>query len=101
MVDFMETNTNYNQCPFTGKASLSVNGMYDSDTQTQVEVVQNWENCYNKQEGSGIRVNANGNVGNGTWSEVCTYAYQYPKQSNSSTSAYFKASIAAGKDAGC
>jgi hypothetical protein len=100
MVNFMETD-NYNQCPFSGMAKLTISGVYDAATQTQVKVVQSWENCYNKQEDSTTRIVASGNVGTSTWSELCTYAYQYPKQSNSSTSPYFKASIAAGKDAGC
>jgi hypothetical protein len=96
----METD-GLNQCPFTGSSILSINGSYDTNTQDQVKVVQTWLNCYNKQEGQPIVDTANGIVGTSTWSGLCTYAYQYPSQANQSSSQYLKASIAAGKNAGC
>jgi hypothetical protein len=89
------------QCPFVGAKSLDINGVYNASTAIQVKTVQTWENCYNKQEGDPTRISADGSVENTTWYELCTYGYQYPKQSNQSTSSYFKVSLVAGKSAGC
>jgi peptidoglycan hydrolase-like protein with peptidoglycan-binding domain len=100
MVNFMETD-GLTQCPFTGSSTLSVNGSYDTNTQSQVKVVQSWLNCYNQQEGEAGTSSVNGVVGTSTWSGLCTYAFQYPSQANQSTSPYLKLSIAAGKNAGC
>jgi hypothetical protein len=100
MVNFMETD-GLTECPFTGAKTLAITGMYDTTTQYQVKTVQTWNNCYNKQEGSSSVIAANGIVGTSTWSELCTYAYQYQKQVAESTSPYLKASVAAGKNAGC
>lgn len=100
MVDFIESDS-LTQCPFPGAKALSINGSYDENTQTQVKVIQTWLNCYNKQEGSPVTINVDGSVGTTTWPELCTYAYLFPKQSNESTSPYFKPSLVAGKRAGC
>jgi hypothetical protein len=100
MINFMETD-GLTQCPFTGSSTLSVSQSYDVSTENQVKVVQSWLNCYNQQEGESGSSAANGTVGPSTWSELCTYAFQYPSQATQSTSPYLKSSIAAGKNAGC
>jgi hypothetical protein len=100
MVDFMETDS-LNECVFIGAESVGISGIYNAPTKQQVQTVQTWANCYNKQEGEPGIINVNGAVGPATWSELCTYAYKYPYQTNSSTSPYFKESIIAGKNAGC
>jgi hypothetical protein len=100
MVNFVETD-DLTQCPFVGAQILQSSGIYDAATASQVKVIQNWFNCYNRQEGDKSTISANGNVGESTWSELCTYAYQFPKGSGSSVSPYLKASIIAGKNAGC
>ena len=100
MVNFMQTNQ-LNQCPFSGGASLSINGNYDDSTTAQVKVVQSWLNCYNKQEGAPVINTVNGTVDAATWTGLCTYAYQYPSHNNQSPSPYLKQTLIAGKDAGC
>lgn len=100
MINFLETD-NLNECSFKGGESLTVNSNYDTLTAQQVEVVQNWLNCYNKQEGAPSNITTNGIVNPSTWSDICTYAYVYPKQAGQSSSPYYKESISAGKDAGC
>jgi hypothetical protein len=100
MVNFTETD-NLNQCPFTGSKPLDINGSYEASTQAQVRVIQTWFNCYNKQEGQPIVIGVTGIVNKPTWSDLCTYAYQYPSQNSQSSSPYRKSSIAAGKNAGC
>ncbi len=100
MVDFMESD-GLTECKFTGSAELPINGTYNAATKTQVQVVEQWENCYNKQEGSTVTIGTSGNVTTATWSELCTYAYHYPAQTSSSLSSYRQASLAAGKNAGC
>jgi hypothetical protein len=100
MVDFMESD-GLTQCPFTGASVLNINGTYDSSTEKQVEVVQTWLNCYNKQEGEPTNVLANGILSTTTWQALCTYAYIYPSSSNQSSSSYLQQSIVAGQNAGC
>lgn len=100
LINFIETD-GLTMCPFDGSGTLQINGNFDSPTQEQVKVFQAWVNCYNKQEGIPSTLATNGLVNSSTWSELCTYGYQYPKQSNSSTSPFLKQSIAAGKNAGC
>ena len=100
MVNFIETD-GLNECSFKGNQLLTINGNFDQPTVDQVKVVQNWLNCYNKQEGAPGYINPNGMVGSSTWSGLCTYAYYYPKQAGQSNSSYFKATLAAGKTAGC
>lgn len=100
MVDFMESD-GLNQCPFIGANPLAINGSFDANTAQQVKVVQTWLNCYNHQEGQTATIPVNGDITSPTWSSLCTYAYQYPSQSNQSSSPYLKQSIAAGKNAGC
>lgn len=100
MVNFIETD-GMTECPFIGSQQLTLNGNYDNLTKNQIQVIQQWENCYNKQEGSTLIVNDNGIVSTPTWSELCTYAYLYPSRSGSSVSSYRQASLAAGKDANC
>lgn len=100
MIDFMESD-GLNQCPFIGANPLTINGNYDSVTIAQVKVVQTWLNCYNHQEGQTATFPVNGDITSSTWSGLCTYAYQYPSQSNQSSSSYLNQSIAAGKNAGC
>jgi hypothetical protein len=100
MVNFLETD-GLTECAFIGAQQLSVSGTFDAATQQQIKTVQTWINCYNKQEGNPLNTPANGTVGTATWSGICTYAYLYPKQSGQGPSPYLKASIAAGKDAGC
>lgn len=100
MVNFMETD-GLTQCPFTGGFRLPLNGYYDASTSQQVAVVQDWLTCYNKQEGLKIPDFKRGKVTAATWSQLCTYAYQYPSQSNDSKSNYRTEALAAGKDAGC
>lgn len=100
MANYMET-AGLTECPFTGGKVLPVTGTYSSLTATQVKVVQNWANCYYKQEGMNMTVTASGNVDNNTWTELCDYAYDSPKQSNTTLSPYTQASIAAGQHASC
>jgi hypothetical protein len=100
MVDYMETD-DLTECPFTGGQVLPVDGSFDASTKQQVQVVQTWQNCYNKQEDLPAAQIVNGSVGTQTWSELCTFSYTYPKQAASSPSAYFKSTVTAGKNAGC
>lgn len=100
MTNYMET-AGLTECHFTGGQTLQVTGTYDTQTATQVKVVQNWANCYYAQEGLSMRVTANSSVDSSTWTELCDFAYTSPKQSNAATSPYTSASIAAGKDAHC
>jgi hypothetical protein len=100
MIDFMESD-GLTECRFTGGALLPINGTYDSATAAQVQVIEKWENCYNKQEGSDVTIGTSGTVTTSTWSEVCTYAYHYPAQASSGPSSYRAASLTAGKNAGC
>lgn len=100
MVNFLETD-NLNECSFKGAETLDVSGNFDSATKAQIITVQNWLNCYNKQEGAPASITANGNINPDTWSAICTYAYIYPKQAGQSSSPYYKAAQIAGKDAGC
>ncbi len=100
MVYFLETD-DLSECSFAGAKQSEVTGNFDAATKTQVEVAQTWLNCYAKQEDSSIRVDTAGIVNTSTWSELCTYAYQYPKQSGQSSSRYYKQTILAGEDAGC
>ena len=100
MINYMET-SGLNECPFVGAQRLPINGTYDSATKVQVSTVQTWINCYSKQEGSQTSVSVTGKVDSATWHLFCSYAYQFPSQSNSSVSPFRQASIAAGKNAGC
>jgi len=100
MINFMETD-DLTQCPFKGAATLGMNGVYNAATAQQVTVVQNWFNCYNRQEGEQATVAVDGKVAEPTWIDLCTYAYQYPQNAGTSVSPYLKASLAAGKNAGC
>jgi hypothetical protein len=99
-VNFVETD-DLSECPFTGGKTINESGMFDSSTARQVAIVQTWLNCYNRQEGEAAVVNSNGIVAPATWSQLCNYAYRFPSQSSSRVSPYAKASIAAGKNAGC
>jgi hypothetical protein len=100
LVNFIETD-GLTMCPFTGSQALPINGSFSVSTQNQVAVVQTWANCYNRQEGTPTTISTDGVVDSSTWSDLCTYGYQYPKQSNSGISPFLKASITAGKNAGC
>ena len=100
MANFLETD-NLNECAFNGKQILNVDGSFDAITQSQVKVLQNWLICYNKQEGAPNNITASGIVNTATWGDICTYAYIYPKEAGQSSSPYYKASIVAGKNAGC
>lgn len=100
MVDYMET-AGLNECPFTDTAALPIKGTYNTYTAQQVSSVQTWVQCYSKQEGARSNVAVSGKVNEATWHLLCSYAYHFPSQSNSSTSPYFQKTIAAGKDAGC
>jgi len=100
LVNFMETD-GLTECPFPGGSRLTATNSYDAATQKQVQIVQGWENCYNKQEGSSLRIDANGIVATSTWSELCTYAYHYPMQAGARVSPYRQAAMTAGKNAGC
>lgn len=100
LVNFIETN-GLTECVFNGGQRLTVSGTYDTTTQTQVAVLQEWENCYNHQEGSPVTIGTSGNVNTATWSELCTYGYEYPSKSGSTISPYRQAGLAAGKAAGC
>jgi hypothetical protein len=100
MVNFLETD-NLNECTFTGAKTLNINGNFDATTESQVKVVQSWLSCYNKQEGAPNNTTVSGTVDSGTWSDICTYAYLYPKQAGQSSSPFYKQAIIAGKNAGC
>jgi hypothetical protein len=100
LVNFIETD-GLTECTFVGGQRLSINGTYDTTTQAQITVVQKWENCYNHQEGSPITITTSGNINTATWSELCTYGYEYPSKSGSDISPYRQAGLAAGKAAGC
>lgn len=100
MIDFMESG-GFTQCPFTGGSKLAIDGAYDSTTQAQVKVVQTWMNCYNKQEGVASSLTVDGSVDVPTWTDLCNFSYEFPKNSSNNTSPYSSASITAGKDAGC
>ena len=100
MTDYMQT-AGLTECPFDGGRILPVNGTYDATTATQVKVVQNWADCYYKQEGMNLSITTSGNVDNSTWLELCNFAYDSPKQSGAAVSSYTQASITAGKDAHC
>jgi hypothetical protein len=100
LVNLMETG-GLIQCPFPRAARLTVNGAYDSATQTQVAAVQSWVNCYNKEEGNTATIPTDGKVDPATWSQMCVYGYRLPKQAGQSTSPYYKDAQAAGQDAGC
>ncbi len=100
MVNFLETDA-LSECPFTNAQRVTENGTFDGETTQQVKSVQSWLNCYNKQEGATAPLTANGVVAPATWSQVCNYAYRFPKQSRSNTSPYAADSITAGKAAGC
>jgi len=100
MVNYMET-AGLSECPFTDGKPLNINGTYDGTTKQQVQSVQTWINCYNKQEGSNTSIPTDGTIGSSTWPQLCSYAYRFPSQSNSSTSPYCAEAIAAGKNAGC
>jgi hypothetical protein len=100
LIDFIETD-GLTMCPFSGSQQLAINGDFDAATQEQVKIVQAWGNCYNSQEGVSTRISTNGLVDSPTWSELCTYGYQYPKQSNSGVSPFLQRSIQAGANAGC
>jgi hypothetical protein len=100
MVDYMQTG-GLTECTFNGGNLLTIDGTFDAATKSQVQVVEKWENCYNKQEGSSVTIDTSGIVNTAAWSELCTYAYHYPLQSNSTVSSYRQKSLAAGKDAGC
>lgn len=101
MVDYIET-AGLSECPFTNGKPLDIDGIYDRTTEQQVESVQAWMNCYNKQEGStNASIPTNGIVNSLLWSQLCTYAYRFPLQSSSNTSPYRQAAITAGKNADC
>jgi hypothetical protein len=100
MVDYMQTG-GLTECPFSGGSLLPITGNFDETTKAQVQVVEKWENCYNKQEGSSVTISTSGIINTTAWSELCTYAYHYPLQSNSTVSSYRQKSLVAGKDAGC
>jgi hypothetical protein len=100
MTDYMET-SGLTECQFTGGHVVPITGTYDAATEAQVKVVQNWANCYYEQEGINQSVTTSGSVDNGTWTELCNYAYNSPKQSGENVSSYTKASIAAGENAHC
>jgi hypothetical protein len=100
MTDYMET-AGLTECPFNKGKVIPVNGIYNSVTVTQVKAVQTWANCYYSQEGMNSSVSTNGKVDNGTWIELCDYAYSSPKESGNALSSLTSASIAAGVDAQC
>jgi hypothetical protein len=97
LVNYME-HSGLTECPFSGGATLTVSGTYDSATATQVKSVQQWSSCYAKQEGFNSNVQQTGEVDKTTWGELCTYAYTDPLHTSANGAA---SSIAAGKDAGC
>jgi hypothetical protein len=100
MVDFIETD-NLPGCSFAGGSLLPISGSYDADTASQVKAVQSWANCYAKEEGGSSNITENGIVNANTWSELCSYGYHLPSQATNSSSSYLKASLTAGKNAGC
>lgn len=100
MVDFVETDS-LNECPFAGGKTIQPSGTYDAATAAQIKVVQTWLNCYNKQEGGNDMLPTDGVISHATWAALCTYGYQYPHQSQTGSSPYFRQTIAAGKNAGC
>jgi hypothetical protein len=97
LVNYME-HSGLTECPFSGGATLSVTGAFNSATAAQVKSVQQWSSCYAHQEGFTSNVHATGTIDRTTWGELCTYGYTDPLHT-SATGA--KDSIAAGKDAGC
>ena len=100
LVNMMETSSLPN-CPFPNVARLTVSGTYDSATQTQVSAAQTWVNCYNKEEGNSSTLPTDGTTDPATWSQLCVYGYRLPGQAGQSSSPYFSAAQASGKDAGC
>jgi peptidoglycan hydrolase-like protein with peptidoglycan-binding domain len=86
------------ECPFTGGATLTVSGTYDTATASQVRSVQGWSDCYAKQEGFTSNVKVTGNVDTATWGELCAYGYIDPLHTSASGAS---AAIASGKDADC
>ena len=97
IINYME-HSGLTQCEFVGGAELTVSGTYDSATSTQVKSVQDWANCYARQEGFTSIVKETGDVDRPTWGELCTYGYTDPLHSSASGAT---GTIAAGKDAGC
>ena len=100
MTDYMQT-AELIECPFRSGRLLPITGTYDSATAAQVKVIQAWANCYYQQEGMNQNITISGIVDNDTWVELCNYAYNSPKESNSTVSPYTQASLAAGKNANC
>jgi len=97
LVNYME-HSGLTECPFTGGATLAISGTYDTATSSQVRSVQEWSDCYAKQEGFTSNVVATGNIDKATWGELCAYSYTDPLHTSASDAS---AAIAAGKDAGC
>jgi hypothetical protein len=97
LVNYME-HSGLTECPFTGGALLDVNGTYDTATTTQIRSVQEWSNCYAKQEGFTSNVKITGTVDKATWGELCTYGYTDPLHTSATSATN---TIATGKDAGC
>ena len=97
LVNYME-HSGLTECPFTNGSSHVVNGSYDSSTSRQVRSVQQWSDCYAKQEGFTSDVSQTGTVDKATWGELCTYGYTDPMHTSTKGASTVEA---AGKDAGC
>jgi hypothetical protein len=97
LVNYME-HSGLTECQFAGGATLTVDGVYDGTTATQVRAVQGWANCYAKQEGFTSNVQLTSNVDKATWGELCTYGYTNPSRNGAKNAS---SAISAGKDAGC
>jgi len=97
LVNYME-HSGLTECPFTGGATLTVSGTFDSATATQVKSIQGWSECYARQEGFTSNVKQTSQVDMPTWGLLCTYSYTDPLHTAATGASE---AITAGKDAGC
>jgi hypothetical protein len=100
MLDFIETD-GLTQCSFVGGKTINIDGSYSATTEDQIKVIQTWLNCYNHQEGQSGALAVNGIVNKSTWTDLCSYGYQFPSQADQSVSPFLKLTLQAGSNAGC
>ncbi|HUD10145.1 MAG TPA: hypothetical protein VMR28_00555 [Candidatus Saccharimonadales bacterium] len=100
MANFIQTD-GLTVCSLQGGHTLSISGQYDTATQNQVKLIQNWAQCYTHEEGSKATIPTNGIVAVNAWPVFCDYAYQFATHNPNSASPYTKATQQAGMNAGC